>query len=106
MSDELIETELGPASPAEAKRYHDALHAMQSGVAFEMESGGESARNMSPKHLRVGINSAFIDTAALIRILVKKGVFTYQEFQTELADEAEREVARYEARAPKGVTFG
>jgi hypothetical protein len=40
------------------KRYHDALHAVQSGVAvmIQREPDGEA----SPKHLRVGVNAAML----------------------------------------------
>lgn len=48
-----------------------------------------------PKHLRVGINTAMVDSAALARILIAKGLFTWDEYAAELADEMEREVLRY-----------
>lgn len=41
--------------------YKRLLHAMQSGVAFLKDKGDQS-----PKHLRVGINSAMVNDAALV----------------------------------------
>lgn len=81
-------------SQADETRYLAALHAMQSGVAFTMAWTDET----EPKHLRVGVNAAMSDHAALIRLLIAKGVFTLDEYQKELADEMEREVQRYKDR--------
>lgn len=89
------------------ERYKAALHAMQSGVAAEMGDISGVALALedelrgsatSPKHLRVGINAAMSDHAALVRLLIAKGLFTMEEYEKELADEMEREKARYEAR--------
>lgn len=76
-------------------RYLAACHAMQSGVAAEMEIGSEDT---SPKHLRVGVNSALCDQAALVRLLVEKGIVTEEEYAAAVTAEMEREVARYEER--------
>jgi hypothetical protein len=57
----------------------------------------------TPKHLRVGVNSAFIANAALTRLLIEKGVFTMEEYVRAQADEMEREVQRYELRS--GMKF-
>lgn len=47
--------------------YEQALHGMQSGVAYEHSNGSPDG---SPKHLRVGINSAQVNNAALARLLI------------------------------------
>lgn len=73
--------------------YEDALHGVQAGVAAEE---GTNAKATSPKHLRVGINSAMVNDAALVRLLVKKGVITWEEHAEELRLEANRELDRYE----------
>jgi hypothetical protein len=78
------------------ERYASAMHAVQSGVATEIELGISSGT--SPKHLRVGINSAMVDTGALATLLVKKGVITEEEHLEALAESAEREKASYEER--------
>jgi hypothetical protein len=67
---------------------------MQSGVAFEMGIGDREAAT-SPKHLRVGVNSALCSHAALVRLLMDKGVITEEEYVRAQADEMEREVERY-----------
>lgn len=94
--------EMTPEREGYIQRYNAALHAMQTGVAYEM---AKDSKKNTPKDLRVGVNSAMISDAALARLLVAKGVFTIAEYESELADEAEREVVRYEARNP-GMRFG
>lgn len=80
-------------------RYEAALHAMQSGVAMQMhhDGGPEGNGETSPKHLRVGVNSAMIDGAALARLLIEKGVITEIEYYEQLVVLAEEEQRRYEA---------
>lgn len=75
--------------------YVEAAHAMQAGVAMEME---RNPLNVTPKHLRVGINSAMSDQGALARLLIKKGIFTAEEYAEEIRLEMCREVDRYESR--------
>jgi hypothetical protein len=75
------------------ERYRAAAHAMQSGVAMKMNfAPGET----TPKHLRVGINSAMSDQGALARLLIAKGVFTEDEYLEAVADGMEAEAASYE----------
>lgn len=75
------------------ERYDAAAHAMQSGVAFEME---QDPGPTSPKHLRVGVNAAMSDAGGLATLLISKGIFTREEYIEAVADSMEREVARYE----------
>lgn len=88
-------------------RYYAAVHAMQSGVAFKM---GVTTRETEPKHLRVGVNSAMVETSTLVKLLIAKGVFTEDEWFKVLADqmEAEAELYRKELEAHYGtpVTLG
>lgn len=79
-------------------KYPDALHAMQSGVAMEMKLGSTDAE---PKHLRTGINSAMCDGAALVKLLVAKGIITMEEYDKAIEEEMNLEVKRYEARLSK-----
>lgn len=65
---------------------------MQTAVALSLGRGGDEA---SPKHLRVGVNSALCNQAALVRLLVSKGIITWDEYGKEVADEVEREVKRH-----------
>jgi hypothetical protein len=79
------------------ERYLDAAHGMQSGVAYVMETEPEP-KETSLKHLRVGVNSAMCNQAALVRLLIAKGLFTPEEYEKEIADEMERERDRYALR--------
>lgn len=76
------------------RTYEEALHAVQSGVAMktELKIGEETA----PKHLRVGVNSAMCDHAALVRLLVVKGVITEDEYLSAIAQSMNDEADRYE----------
>lgn len=74
-------------------RYKAASHAMQSGVATEMNHRSQPTE---PKHLRVGINAAMVDHAALATLLMAKGLFTRDEYEAALADAMEAEKRRYE----------
>lgn len=74
-------------------RYEAAAHAMQSGVAAEMNYRSQPTE---PKHLRVGINSAMVDHSALAKLLIDKGIITSAEYLAALADAMEAEHGRYE----------
>ena len=76
-----------------ADRYVAAAHAMQSGVAAEM---GVNPAPTEPKHLRVGVNSALVDNAALATLLIEKGVITREEYVEAVTAEMEAEAKRYE----------
>lgn len=77
------------------KTYREALHAMQTGVATEMEQGNPDTE---PKHLRVGVNACMCDHSALVRLLIEKGILTLAEYQEAVIEEMNREVRRYEHR--------
>jgi len=68
-------------------------HAMQTGVAIKMQHDPSETQ---PKHLRVGVNSAMCDSAALAGLLIAKGLITEAEYLQAVTDEMEREVGRYE----------
>ena len=70
-------------------------HAVQTGIAYEIEQGGSAA---TPKHLRVGVDTALVDAGALVMLLIEKGVFTMEEYQTKRLEYWKREVEAYEAR--------
>lgn len=78
-------------------RWHAAAHAMQSGVAMEMEHA-DTIHATEPKHLRVGVNAALSDHAALALLLIAKGVITDQEYREAIALGMEAEQRRYEER--------
>ena len=77
------------------ERYQAAAHAMQSGVAMEMNYDSKSTQ---PKHLRVGVNSALVDSSALAELLITKGVITSGEYLDAIAARMEREAESYRAR--------
>jgi hypothetical protein len=76
-------------------QYEELLHAAQSGVAMLMnyeEGDGET----SPKHLRVGVNSALVQNSALAMLLMRKGVFTEEEYWAAQVELWQAEVESYE----------
>lgn len=70
------------------------LHAVQSGIMQKMEAG--ISKETEPKHLRVGVNNALIETSALLTVLVNKGILTAEEYFTEVNNLLREEVKRYE----------
>ena len=78
---------------SEELSYLEACHAMQTGVAYEME---KNPSVVSPKHLRVGVNSALCDSAALAELLIEKGVITEEEYRAAITRKMNEEVVRYE----------
>jgi hypothetical protein len=75
--------------------YHALAHAMQSGVKYQMEIDAAAAA-ITPKHLRVGVNSAFVETQAIAELCMAKGVFTEREYYLALRNCMLAEVKRYE----------
>ena len=81
--------------PTPQERYHAAAHAMQTGVAMEINLG---SRNTEPKHLRTGINTAHADIGSMALLLITKGLITEAEYLEAIADGMEREAKSYEDR--------
>jgi len=80
---------------SDQKDYIEAQHAMQTGVSMMMQyEPGETQR----KSLRVGINTALCDQAALVSLLIEKGIITEDEYMAAIAKEMNREVQRYKER--------
>ncbi len=77
------------------ERYLALCHAMQTGVAYEMERHPQPTQ---PKHLRVGVNTAMVEHAALVDLLIRKGLLTRDEYFDMLLVAMEREVHLYEQR--------
>ena len=76
-------------------RYNASLHGVQTGVAYVME---KVSAPTSPKHLRVGVDSAMSTHKALAELLMAKGVFTEVEYIEALAKATEEERLAYEDR--------
>lgn len=77
------------------KRYLAAAHAVQSGVAMELN---EDPKSGTPKHLRTGVNLTKVEHGALVRLLIKKGLITDEEYMAELVAGVEDEQRQYEER--------
>lgn len=69
------------------------MHAVQTGIAAKMLY---DESEITPKHLRVGINSSMVNNSALVKILFKKGIITEHEYWQSMVNEAYDEVIRYE----------
>jgi hypothetical protein len=79
------------------ERYIKAAHAVQSGVAMDMETDpGNSAGATAPKHLRVGLNNVMCDHSSLAKLLVGKGIITEAEYFEAIVTGTEAEAKRYE----------
>lgn len=74
------------------ERYVALCHAMQTGVAYKLE---KDPSDTTPKHLRVGINSALVQDSALALLLMKKGIITEDEYFDAVNEAMEREVKEY-----------
>jgi hypothetical protein len=80
------------------EKYLALMHAVQSGVAAKMDY---DYGDTSLKHLRVGVNSAMIETAALAKLMLDRGLFTEEEYLDALIDRAQAEVEMYERELSK-----
>jgi hypothetical protein len=81
------------------QQYTDLLHAVQSGVKAEIEIQPKDDTNTaSPKHLRVGVNSALIQNSSLATLLMRKGIITEVEYWRTQVELWQNEVADYENR--------
>ena len=74
-------------------KYARLAHAVQSGVKAKMEIDGSET---TPKHLRVGVNMAMIDSAAVGMLLLRKGIISEEEYVDALIDRTQQEVEMYE----------
>jgi hypothetical protein len=70
-------------------------HRVQSGVAWDHSTGSDDG---TPKHLRTGVNIALVETGAIGRLLVRKGLVTPGEYADAIIEGLEKEVAMYERR--------
>lgn len=86
-----------PAMQDLTERYNKAMHAMQTGVAMEMYQPDRKSAT-EPKHLRVGVNSALVETSALGTALMRKGLLTPEEYYSAMVEQMESEVASYQTR--------
>ena len=83
----------------EADKYFELVHAMQSGVRYDIEHNGENQAAADAKHLRTGINVALADAGAVVELLIEKGIFTEEEYIERITKYMEKEVLKYEEKA-------
>lgn len=76
------------------RQYIKLTKKMQSGVAAKMATGVDQAHE--GKHLRVGVNSAMVSDAAVVELLIAKGIITELEWWQALVRRMEKEVDGYE----------
>lgn len=92
----------------EKQTYRSLLHAMQSGVLISAQLDGYVDSNyprndLSPKHLRVGIDSALVSLDALVSLLVDSGTFTQDEWNRALNKAMKKEVETYEQKLTERI---
>lgn len=87
-----------------SQKYEALLHAMQTGVKLDHEATLE--KDGSPKSLRVGVNAAMSDHAALARVLMRKGVITEDEYFDAIIEGMQMEVDRYQRLANQRAGAG
>lgn len=76
---DLDEINLEDLNKAElAHIYQQLMHGVQSGIAMRINDPNYDGA--TPKHLRVGINSAHITDKALAELLMEKGIITEEEY--------------------------
>ena len=81
-------------------QYEKAAHRMQSAEAVMDGSDGQS-----PKHLRVGVNVALSDHGSLVRLCIRKGLFTEEEYVEAIAEGMEAEGRRRRPSVPASIAI-
>jgi len=84
------------------QEYERLAHGMMTGVGYvnQLDPAQSNA-----KHVRVGVNCALVSHAALVRVLMAKGVITDLEYWTAIVEGMRDEVDNYSARL-KELTGG
>jgi len=85
------------------QKYLELLHAVQTGIAWNIAISHPDVSDINQdsnlrehKHLRVGIDVTKSDQGALVSLLIKKGIFTEDEYLDEIVEFMQREVKAYE----------
>lgn len=98
-----------PMAPTDLElSYEEALHGVQSALAYKIENG--LTKSAEPKHLRVGIDSSKSDHAALVALLLRKGILNIDEYLEQLRLQINEELHQHEeevrrATGHRGVSF-
>jgi hypothetical protein len=99
------------------QRYTALAHAVQTGIGWTIAIDNPKVFdiNQDPnlcahKHLRVGIDTNKSDLGALARLMIKKGVFTDEEYKLTILEGLENEKRLYEIKLSehfgKEITLG
>lgn len=95
-----------------AERYLLLSHKMQAGVKWDQETDPRKATvHLNPgltdhfKHERTGINGARVETAALVKLMIEKGVFTEDEWWRTACEVMQGEVDKYETILAQRLGF-
>lgn len=77
--------------------YAALCHAMQTGVVMTDPTfaGNPGTIGNALKHLRVGVNSAMVDSSALGQLLIEKGLITDLEYLQAIRDGMKAEVESF-----------
>lgn len=93
------------------QRYQDQIHRMQSAIRWtitkaisrglnpDLDGIVTDTHSASPKHLRVGVESAMAATEAVVNLLYKKGIITQEEYSKQLIEEVTVRADSWEAKA-------
>jgi len=75
------------------EEYLRLCHAAQTGVDYMIQF---DKQQVTPKHLRVGINLAMVEHGALVALLMEKGIITEEEHWRALIKAMKAEVDQYQ----------
>jgi hypothetical protein len=94
-------TQVPLPTPEQASTLEALVHRVQSAIAlFEgrRDAFGVRCAETESKHLRVGVNSALVETSALARLMFRKGMMSAEEYYDALIETWEQEVDSYRTR--------
>ncbi len=72
------------------ERYLTAMKRVQTAIEFS-----DNKKPLEAKHLRVGIDMSKSDMGGLAKLLIDKGIFTIEEYEEAMANQAEIEAESY-----------
>lgn len=76
-----------------SQEYSRLAHAVQSGVAVELNNGSRIA---TPKYLRTGLNLVMRDLSSLCDLLIQKGLLTQEELEEAILKGVKEEIKLHE----------
>jgi hypothetical protein len=94
-------TQVPLPTPEQASMLEVLAHRVQSAIAFfegQRDAFGTRCAETEPKHLRVGVNSALVETSAVARLMFRKGLISAKDYYDTLIEVWEQEVDSYRER--------